>query len=81
MGARKRSICIHSLLRAAAGKVRRELSLFVSSGSMEEIATAIAAARGDLLVALGLGKVSIAERPEGRGAVRYDGSTHIFFDR
>jgi len=48
---------------------------------MEEIATAIAAARGDLLVALGLGKVSIAERPEGRGAVRYDGSTHIFFDR
>jgi hypothetical protein len=33
MRARKRSISVHSLLRAAAaGKVRCELSLFVSSG-------------------------------------------------
>ena len=52
-----------------------------SYGSMDEIATAIAAARGALLIALQLAKVSIAERPESRGAVRYDGSTHIFFDR
>jgi hypothetical protein len=47
----------------------------------DEIATAIAAARGDLLVALRLRKVSIAERPESRRAVRYDHSIHIFFDR
>jgi hypothetical protein len=47
----------------------------------DEIATAIAAARGNLLVALRLGKVSIVERPESRRAVRYDGSIHIFFDR
>jgi hypothetical protein len=47
----------------------------------DEIATAIAAARGALLIALRLGKVSIAERSESCGAVRYDLSTHIFFDR
>ena len=47
----------------------------------DEIATAIAAARGDLLVALRLGKVSIVDRPESGRAVRYDGSIHIFFDR
>jgi hypothetical protein len=41
----------------------------------DDIATAIAAARGALLIALRLGKVSIAERPESRGGVRYDGST------
>ena len=49
---------------------------------LDEIATAIAAARGALLmIALRLGKVSIAERPESRGADRYDGCTHILFDR
>ena len=42
---------------------------------LDEIASAIAAARGALLIALRLGKGSIAERPESRGAVRYDGST------
>src|SRR5215813_14640012 len=36
------------------------------------------AARGGLLIALRLGKVSIAERPESCGSVRYDASTHIF---
>ena len=54
---------------------------YLRSVPLDEIATAIAAARGDLLVALRLGKVSIVERPESRRAVRYDGSIHIFFDR
>jgi hypothetical protein len=33
-----------------------------------------------LLIALRLGKVSIAERRESREAVGYDGSSRIFFD-
>src|SRR5262249_50875073 len=51
------------------------------NGSLDEIANAIPAARDALLIALRLGKVSIAERSESCGAVRYDLSTHIFFDR
>ena len=35
---------------------------------------------GALLIALRVGKVSLAERSESRRAVRYDGSTHLFFD-
>jgi hypothetical protein len=49
----------------------------VSVVPADEIAIAIAAARGALMIALRLGRASIAERPESR---RYDGSTHIFFD-
>jgi hypothetical protein len=36
---------------------------------------------GVLLIALRLGKVSIAKRPESRRAVRYHATTDIFFDR
>ena len=57
------------------------LPMDASSVPKDEIATAIARCAGALLIALRLGKVSIAERPESRRAVRYDCSTHIFFDR